>query len=104
MSIALIEPAPATPDALLERRIYTIRGQRVMLDRDLAELYGVKAIALRQQVRRNVDRFPKDFLFQLNRREIGSLVSQNVIAGGRALGGARPFAFTEQGWPCYRRF
>jgi len=68
-----------------------------MLDRDLAELYGVKAIALRQQVKRNIDRFPKDFLFQLHAREIQHLVSQNVIPETRTLGGFKPYAFTEQG-------
>ncbi len=97
MSVALVKAVPITPEELLERRIHVIRNQRVMLDRDLAELYGVKAIALRQQVRRNMERFPKDFLFQLHGREIGNLVSQNVIADERSLGGAKPYAFTEQG-------
>lgn len=68
-----------------------------MLDRDLAELYGVKAIALRQQVKRNLDRFPEDLLFQLTAEETKLLVSQNVIADRRSLGGSKPFAFTEQG-------
>jgi hypothetical protein len=97
MSTALIEAPPMTPEPRLERRIYIIRDQRVMLDRDLAELYGVKAIALRQQIRRNRERFPKDFIFQLNRREIAILLSQNVIPHQGALGGAKPYAFTEQG-------
>jgi hypothetical protein len=65
MSVAL-KAVSVTPEELVERRIYVIRDQRIMLDRDLAELYGVKAIALRQQVKRNIDRFPKDFLFQLH--------------------------------------
>jgi hypothetical protein len=68
-----------------------------MLDRDLAELYGVKAIALRQQVKRNMDRFQKDFLFQLHTMEIRHLVSQNAIPDERSLGGFKPYAFTEQG-------
>lgn len=93
MSIALT----VVPIASVERHIHVIRGQRVMLDRDLAGLYGVKAIALRQQVKRNRGRFPKDFLFQLDGREIRSLVSQNVIADERSLGGSKPYAFTEQG-------
>jgi hypothetical protein len=67
-----------------------------MLDRDLAALYGVKAIALRQQVKRNRDRFPADFHFQLTAEETGVLLSQNVIPT-RSLGGSRPYAFTEQG-------
>ena len=93
MSVALT----VAPIASVESHIHVIRGHRVKLDRDLAELYGVKAIALRQQVKRNMGRFPKDFLFQLDARETRSLVSQNVIADERSLGGSRPYAFTEQG-------
>ena len=59
-----------------------------MLDRDLAELYGVKPIALRQQVRRNMERFPDDFMFQLSDEEITDLLSQNVIPSRRSLGGS----------------
>lgn len=95
MSMALTAH-PVTPEEAIENRIYVIRGQRVMLDRDLAALYGVKAIALRQQVKRNRDRFPADFHFQLTAEETGVLVSQNVIPT-RSLGGSRPYAFTEQG-------
>jgi hypothetical protein len=58
------------PLETIERRIYVIRNHKVMMDRHLAELYGVKAIALRQKVRRNIDRFPKDFMFQLNDEEV----------------------------------
>lgn len=68
-----------------------------MLDRDLAALYGVKPIALRQQVKRNKDRFPKDFMFQLTAAEAESLLSQSVIPSRRSLGGFTPYAFTEQG-------
>lgn len=96
MSLAL-KVVSITPEELVDRRIYVIRDQRVMLDRDLAELYGVKAIALRQQVKRNIDRFPKDFMFQLHARETQHLVSQNVIPDERSLGGFKPYAFTEQG-------
>ena len=97
VSLALIEnPQPDASDHL-EHRIHLIRGQRVMLDRDLAELYGVKAIALRQQLKRNRDRFPKDFAFQLNAKELALLLSQNVIASASQLGGSKPYAFTEQG-------
>jgi hypothetical protein len=96
MSVAL-KAVSITPEEIVDRRIYVIRDQRVMLDRDLAELYGVKAIALRQQVKRNLDRFPKDFLFQLHAREIKTLLSQNVIPQTRILGGSKPYAFTEQG-------
>src|SRR5579863_10705054 len=68
-----------------------------MLDRDLAGLYGVKPTALRQQVKRNPDRFPKDFFFRLSSKETELLVSQNVIPSRRSLGGSLPYAFTEQG-------
>jgi len=68
-----------------------------MLDRHLAELYGVKPIALRQQVKRNKNRFPDDFIFLLSRTEAEGLVSQNVIPSRRSLGGYLPYAFTEQG-------
>jgi hypothetical protein len=81
----------------IEPRILLVRGQKVLLDRDLATLYEVKAIALRQQVRRNAKRFPKDFVFELNKVEVEALVSQNVIASHQSLGGAKPLAFTEQG-------
>jgi hypothetical protein len=72
------------PVPQIERHIYTIRGQRVMLDRDLAKLYDVRPTALRQQVKRNPDRFPKDFTFQLKAREAELLVSQNVTPNGTA--------------------
>ena len=82
---------------LVERRIYLIRGQKVMLDRDLAELYQVKPIALRQQVKRNQDRFPEDFMFQLTEKEAELLVSQNVIPSKQSLGGYLPYVFTQEG-------
>ena len=81
----------------VEQHILVIRGLLVMLDRDLAELYGVKAIALRQQVKRNIARFPKDFMFQLTEREADFLVSHSVIPSRRSLGGHLPYAFTEPG-------
>lgn len=81
----------------IERRICTLRGERVMLDRDLAVLYGVKAIALRQAVKRNLDRFPGDFAFRLTSDEATGLVSQSVIPSRRSLGGSLPLAFTEHG-------
>ena len=78
-------------------KIYLLRGQKVMLDRDLAELYGVKSIALRQQVKRNIERFPDDFMFQLTDDEVELLVSQNVIASRKTLGGYLPYVFTQEG-------
>jgi hypothetical protein len=85
------------PATLIESRILLIHGVKVLLDRDLARLYQVKPIALRQQVRRNPKRFPPDFLFELNEEEIEALLSQNVIPSRRSLGGGKPLAFTEQG-------
>jgi hypothetical protein len=81
----------------ISERILLIRGQKVMLDKDLASLYEIKPIALRQQVKRNLDRFPEDFFFQLNEQEVEMLVSQFVIASKRSLGGFLPYVFTEQG-------
>lgn len=85
-------------------RVYNIRGQQVMLDYDLAEIYGYKVKNLNQQVKRNVTRFPEDFMFQLTRNEMESVKSQFVISRDSNLfegqGGGRrtlPYAFTEQG-------
>jgi len=87
----------SVPVQLIERRIYLIQGQKVMLDRDLAELYQVKPIALRQQVKRNQDRFPEDFMFQLTEKEADLLVSQSVIPSKKSLGGYLPYVFTQEG-------
>lgn len=78
-------------------RIYLVRGKKVMLDKDLAEMYGVETRALKQAVRRNRTRFPADFMFVLTDKEINSMVSQNVIPSKKYFGGAKPFCFTEQG-------
>ena len=81
----------------IEQKIFYIRGHKVLLDRDLAVLYEVRSIALRQQVKRNKDRFPDDFMFQLTQDEAQQLVSQNVIPSKESLGGYTPYVFTEQG-------
>ena len=83
---------------LIERRIYLIRGQKVMIDFDLAELYGVSTRQLNQQVTRNKKRFPEDFMFRLTKEEAENLRSQFVISSSEH-GGRRymPRAFTEQG-------
>ena len=60
-------------------RIYAIRGEKIMLDKDLAELYNVETRVLNQSIKRNIKRFPKDFMFQLTEKEFKSLISQNVI-------------------------
>lgn len=81
---------------LIQSKIYEIRGQKVMLDRDLAELYQVEVRILNQSVKRNMKRFPGDFMFQLTSEEWDILKSQFVIS---SWGGVRklPYAFTEQG-------
>ncbi len=85
------------PVERIEKSILLIRGHKVMLDKDLATLYEVKPIALRQQVRRNMDRFPDDFMFQLTQEEVDVLVSQNVILSKRSLGGYLPYVFNQEG-------
>ena len=85
------------PAERIEKAILSLRSHKVMLDRDLAELYGVKAIALRQQVKRNRERFPEDFMFQLTPEEADALVSHSVIPSLRSLGGSLPYAFTQEG-------
>ena len=85
------------PDEALVNKIFLLRNQKVMLDRDLAELYGVKAIRLREQVKRNVERFPENFMFQLTEEETEIMVSQNAIPSKKHLGGSLPYAFTEHG-------
>ena len=84
-------------DAVIENKIHLIRGHKVMLDRDLAELFGVETRALKQQVKRNMDRFPLHFMFELSENEADFLVSQNVIPSKKQLGGALPYVFTEHG-------
>lgn len=85
-------------DDLVMSQIYVIRGQKVMLDRDLASLYGVETKVLKQAVRRNIVRFPDDFMFELTKDEFQSLRSQ-IVTSNEGRGGARyvPMAFTEQG-------
>jgi len=87
------------PDEVVINKIYLIRGQKVMLDRDLAELYGVETKVLNQAVKRNSERFPKDLMFQLMQDEWESLRSQFVtLENGRGkYPKYLPFAFTEQG-------
>ena len=82
----------------IEHRIFSIRRQKVMVDSDLAELYNVETRTLIQAVKRNINRFPSDFMFQLNYQEVASLRSQIVTSKGER-GGRRymPYVFTEQG-------
>lgn len=84
------------PDEIITNQIYLIKGKKVMLDRDLANLYNINTKVLKQAVRRNIDRFLDDFMFELNKQEFTDLRSQIVTS---SWGGARytPMAFTEQG-------
>jgi len=81
----------------IEKRIFILRGAKVMLSPHLAELYGVETRTLNQSVKRNASRFPDDFMFQLSAEEALGLVSQNVIPHKKYFGGTFPYAFTEQG-------
>ena len=85
------------PIEKIYEKIYLIRGARVMLDRDLAALFGVENRVLKQAVRRNIDRFPFDFMFELSKEEYQSLRSQNVILKRGQHSKYLPFVFTEQG-------
>ena len=85
------------PARRIEDRILMIRGQKVMLSTDLAELYEVEPRALVQAVKRNIERFPEDFMFQLSQEEFSSLKSQIVTSSWGGLRRATPCAFTEQG-------
>ena len=78
-------------------QVLFVRSEKVLLDFHLAKLYEVETRALKQQIRRNIERFPEDFMFELTDEEIESMVSQNVIPSKKYFGGAKPFAFTEQG-------
>ncbi|PIP12562.1 MAG: DNA-binding protein [bacterium (Candidatus Stahlbacteria) CG08_land_8_20_14_0_20_40_26] len=85
------------PMERIEKRIYLFRGKKVMLSTDLADLYGVEVRALVQAVKRNIERFPEDFMFQLDEQEYEILKSQIVISSWGGPRRARPYAFTEQG-------
>ncbi len=89
--------ASIIPVETIERKILLLRGKKVMLDADLADLYGVKTKSLIQAVKRNLDRFPGDFMFQLTKKEFSDLRSQIVTSS--LWGGRRylPYLFTEQG-------
>ncbi|QIU93094.1 ORF6N domain-containing protein [Bacteroides faecium] len=83
---------------VIQSKIYDIRGQKVMIDRDLAEMYGVETRVLNQAVKRNIDRFPLDFMFQLTDEETGNWKSQIVMTNSVKMGIRRnPYVFTELG-------
>lgn len=88
----------AVADEIIVNRIYVIRGQKVMIDRDLSELYGVETKVLKQAVRRNMIRFPEDFMFEMNKEEFEAWRSQNVTSREDRQGlRYAPFCFSEQG-------
>ena len=102
----MTQPIPnrVQPVADIAQAIVFLRGQRVLLDADLATLYDVTTKRFNEQVKRNLDRFPEDFMFQLTEEEFAALRSQfatsNVGRGGRRY---LPYAFTEHGAICWRR-
>lgn len=88
------------PVEVIAHKIYLVRGQKVMLDSDLAELYGVQTKRLNEQVRRNIERFPEDFMFRLTTGEYANLKSQSATANDESGHGGRrtlPLVFTEHG-------
>jgi len=102
----IVTSSSVVPAERVEQRILSMRGQNLMLDADLAELYGVATKALNQAVRRNIERFPQDFMFQLTQKEVDGLStywdspalrSQTVTSNSRGGRRYRPLAFTEQG-------
>jgi hypothetical protein len=87
----------ANQEAMIVSKIITLRNEKVILDLHLAGFYGVETRVLKQAVRRNRDRFPADFMYELTPDEVDDVVSQFVIPSKKYFGGARPFAFTENG-------
>ena len=86
-------------DKNIQNRIFTVRGVQVILDSDLAEMYQVETRVLNQAVKRNIDRFPLDFMFQLSRNEFNSILTSQIVISSSEHGGRRklPYVFTEQG-------
>ena len=93
-----MNPSIMTQEENIKAKIYTIRGLQVMLDRDLAELYGVETRRLNEQVKRNIERFPNEFMFQLTKQELENWISQFATSNKELMGLRKlPFAFSEQG-------
>ena len=93
----MVRRTASIPAENVEQLIFLIRGHKVMLSTDLAGLYGVEPRALTQTVKRNRERFPEDFMFQLTEKEFKNLKSQIVISSWGGMRRAKPYAFTEQG-------
>ena len=85
------------PQETIINKILVLRGEKVMLDIHLAEIYEVENRALKQAVRRNLELFPDDFMFVLNEQEVEIIIAQNIIPTKQYLGGSNPYAFTETG-------
>lgn len=94
-----VKSTSVVSQSAVENRIHIVRGKRVMVDRDLALLYNVSTGVLNQAVKRNLERFPDDFMFQLSKEEMENWISQIVISNSRAKMALRkrPYVFTEQG-------
>jgi hypothetical protein len=93
----LTEDKSLVPEECIASKILFNRGEKIILDFHLADLYGIETRILKQAVKRNIERFPDDFMFELTTDEINNMVSQNVIPSKSYLGGAIPYAFTETG-------
>lgn len=92
------ELALVTPDEIIMSQIYLIRGQKVMIDRDLSVLYGVETKRLKEAVKRNIERFPEDFMFEMSKEEFENWRSQFATSNSDKMGlRYAPFCFTEQG-------
>lgn len=91
------ETAVAIPDEIIMRKIYYIRGQKVMLDSDLAELYGTETKVLKQAVKRNIERFPERYMFELTKEEYTIIKTQNATSKHGEHSKYLPYAFTEHG-------
>lgn len=96
-STSVMKNSLVVPDEIIMNQIYYIRGQKVMLDNDLAELYQVETKQLKRQVKRNIERFPEDFMFELTKEEYDSLRSQIGTLKRGEHSKFLPFAFTEHG-------
>lgn len=92
-----VNPKMVIPEERIIQKIVFLRNEKVMLDVHLAALYGVETRVLKQAVRRNMDRFPDDFMYELTEPEIDQVVSQFVIPHKKYFGGSKPYAFTEAG-------
>ena len=92
-------PKSIIPTELIENKIYLIRGKKVILDSDLAQLYGVETKVFNQAIKRNLKRFPEDFMFQLSREEFSDILRSQFVTSKTSSGGRRymPYVFTEHG-------